>query len=138
MKIFQFGLESGNDDPFVPHNYEENCVAYTGTHDNDTSVGWYQKANPEHQDFARAYLNLGENPTNLGFTRTMINVLWKSAAVFTIAPLQDIFGLGTDARMNYPGTTSGNWQWRFNSSMITNEIQEWLQSVNSEANRMNP
>ncbi len=138
MKIFQFGLESGNDDPFVPHNYEENCVAYTGTHDNDTSAGWYQKANPEHQNFARAYLNLGENPTNLGFTRTMINVLWKSAAVFTIAPLQDIFGLGTDARMNYPGTTSGNWQWRFNSSMITNEIKEWLQSVNSEANRMNP
>ena len=53
MKIFQFGLEGGNDDPFVPHNFEENCVAYTGTHDNDTSAGWYEKAIPEHQGFAQ-------------------------------------------------------------------------------------
>jgi len=137
MRIFQFGLEGGNEDPFVPHNYEENCVAYTGTHDNDTSAGWYTVANPDHQNFARYYLNLGEQPTNLQFTRAMIRRLWQSLAVFTIAPLQDFLGLGTQARMNYPGTTSGNWQWRMQEDMLSTELQEWLADVNRKSERSN-
>ena len=137
MRIFQFGLEGGNEDPFVPHNYEENCVAYTGTHDNDTSAGWYNHATPEHQSFARYYLSLGENPTTLQLTRAMIGRLWRSLAVFTIAPLQDFLGLGTEARMNYPGTTSGNWQWRLQEGMLSAELQEWLSDVNLKSERFN-
>jgi len=137
MRIFQFGLEGGNEDPFVPHNYGENCVAYTGTHDNDTSAGWYHQANPEHQNFARDYLGLGEHPTDLDFTRAMIRRLWQSSAVFTIAPLQDFLGLGTEARMNYPGTTSGNWQWRMQDGMLSTELKEWLAEVNRKNQRSN-
>lgn len=136
MKIFQFGLEGGSDDPFTPHNYEENCVAYTGTHDNDTSAGWYAKANPEHQRFARAYLQLGEHPTPLELTRAMISQLWQSAAVFTLAPLQDLLGLGTQARMNYPSTTSGNWQWRVEESDLSEELLKWLHEVNLQHGRI--
>ncbi|MGD2027149.1 MAG: 4-alpha-glucanotransferase [Anaerolineales bacterium] len=135
MKIFQFGLEEGNEDPFVPHNYEEHCVAYTGTHDNDTSAGWYSSASPDHQAFARYYLNLGENPTNLEFTWAMIHRLWQSAAVFVLAPMQDFLGLGTEARMNYPGTTSGNWQWRMRKEALSQELADKLTRINQEANR---
>ena len=135
MKIFQFGLEGGNDDPFVPHNFEEHCVAYTGTHDNDTSAGWYNSASPEHQEFARYYLNLGDNPTNLEFTWAMIQRLWQSAAVFVLAPMQDFLGLGTEARMNYPGTTSGNWKWRMGLDDLNQELAAKLTQVNQETNR---
>lgn len=135
MKIFQFGFEGGNDDPFMPHNYQENCVAYTGTHDNDTSAGWYTKASSDHQNFARSYLSLDENPTDLEFTQAMIKRLWQSIAVFTIAPMQDFLGLGTQARMNYPGTTSGNWQWRMEDKMLSDDLLDWLQQVNQQYHR---
>jgi 4-alpha-glucanotransferase len=135
MKIFQFGLEGSKDDPFVPQNYEENSVAYTGTHDNNTSAGWYNRANPENQKFALKYLDLGESPSNLEFTQAMISKLWQSVAVFTLAPVQDLFGLGPEARMNYPGTTSGNWQWRMEERMLSGEIRDWLKAVNLQNKR---
>lgn len=135
MKIFQFGFEGGYDDPFLPHNYEENFAAYTGTHDNDTSAGWYANASPEDKIFARTYLKLGEQPSGLEFARAMITRLWQSEAVFTITPMQDLLGLGTQARMNYPGTTSGNWQWRMEEVMLSTELQNWLSEINQLSNR---
>ena len=135
MKIFQFGLEGGNDDPFTPHNYEVNCVAYTGTHDNDTSAGWYAKAAPEHQAFSRYYLGLNENCTPAEVAWRMIVKLWESPAAFTIAPMQDLLGLGTEARMNYPGTTSGNWQWRMGADAISNKLGEKLKELNQWTGR---
>jgi 4-alpha-glucanotransferase len=135
MKIFQFGLEGGNDDPFVPHNYEKNCVAYTGTHDNDTSAGWYQNANPEHKAFANYYLGLNEgaNPSKAAWR--MIVKLWESRANYTLAPMQDFLGLGTDARMNYPGTTSGNWQWRMPADATNDEMAVKLKKLNQRTGR---
>lgn len=135
MKIFQFGLEGGNDDPFVPHNYEEHCVAYTGTHDNNTSVGWYRSASPEHQGFARYYLGLNENPTDMQIAWRMIDRLWRSPAEFVVAPMQDLLGLGTEARMNYPGTTAGNWQWRMPANALTDALTSKLKEINQRANR---
>jgi 4-alpha-glucanotransferase len=135
MKIFQFGLEGGNEDPFVPHNFEENCVAYSGTHDNDTSAGWYQNAIPEHQWFARYYLGLDENPEPGLVAWRMIEKLWESVGVFTLAPMQDFLGLGTAARMNYPGTTSGNWQWRMDEADLSEELAGKLKKLNSSTNR---
>lgn len=135
MKIFQFGMEGGMEDPFLPHNYEENCVAYTGTHDNDTTAGWYRKAIPEHQAFARDYLGLPENVSDQEFTRAMISRLWESPAVFTLAPMQDFLGLGTEARMNYPGTTSGNWQWRMGAEALDPSLADWLKELNRTTRR---
>jgi 4-alpha-glucanotransferase len=135
MRIFQFGLEEGNDDPFVPHNYEPNCVAYTGTHDNDTSAGWFRNAIPEHKDFARYYLNLSKEPTNLEITWQMMDRLWKSVANTVVAPMQDPLGLGTEARMNYPGTTDGNWQWRMPAKALTPELTQRMKDLNTEADR---
>ncbi|HKJ27935.1 MAG TPA: 4-alpha-glucanotransferase, partial [Anaerolineales bacterium] len=135
MKIFQFGLEGGNDDPFVPHNFNEHCVAYTGTHDNDTSAGWYHNANPEHQAFARYYLGLSDDPTDIEIAHMMMDRLWHSVAAFVLAPMQDVLGLGTEDRMNYPGTTSGNWQWRMSPDALTPKIESWLKDLNESAER---
>jgi 4-alpha-glucanotransferase len=135
MKIFQFGMEGGMEDPFLPHNYEDNCVAYTGTHDNDTSAGWYRKAIPEHQSFAREYLNLAEDVTDQEFTQAMITRLWDSPAIFTLAPMQDLLGLGTEARMNFPGTTSDNWQWRMKAEVLSTSLADWLRELNRSTGR---
>ncbi|MCB2179701.1 4-alpha-glucanotransferase [bacterium] len=135
MKIFQFGLEGGNDDPFVPHNFEEHCVAYTGTHDNDTSVGWYRNASPEHQGFAQYYLGLDKNPTDMQIAWRMMDRLWRSPAEFVVAPMQDLLALGTEARMNYPGTTSGNWQWRVHAGVLTDELVKKLKNLNEVSGR---
>lgn len=135
MKVFQFGLEGGNDDPFVPHNFEENCVAYTGTHDNDTSAGWYKAASPEHQAFARYYLGVGDKPDPALIAWRMIVKLWESRAVFSITPMQDLLGLGTKARMNYPGTTSGNWQWRMERDVLGDSLAAKLKDLNQRTVR---
>ncbi len=135
MKIFQFGLEGGNDDPFVPHNFEENCVAYTGTHDNDTSAGWYAKAIPEHQGFAQYYLGVDKAAKPAFVAWRMIEKLWESVGNFTLAPMQDFLGLGTEARMNYPGTTSGNWQWRMKAEDTSGALAEKIGELNKRTGR---
>lgn len=131
MKIFQFGLEGGMGDPFLPHNYPENCVAYTGTHDNETSKGWYHHARAEHQHFAREYLN--SNGSDIAWR--MIERLWESAAVFTIAPMQDFLGLGDEGRMNVPGTTDYNWRWRMEAGAIHDDLIEELGALNRRTGR---
>jgi len=125
MKILQFAF-SGPDNPFLPHNYPANCVTYTGTHDNDTARGWYESA-PEHErDFARRYLMTdGEN-----FTQDLIRAAWGSVAVYAIAPLQDLLGLGTEARMNYPSTLGGNWAWRVDEEALSDELRGRLVELN--------
>lgn len=110
MKVFQFGFFGGADDPFLPHNYEKNCVAYTGTHDNNTFLGFVL----EDADGATArrisdYLGT-RRPEDL--SDAAIEAVWRSSADWAVAPMQDLLGLGSDARTNTPGTTSGNWDWR--------------------------
>ncbi len=99
MKVLQFAFSETPDDPFLPHNYPENCVAYTGTHDNDTSLGWYRSAPAAEQDFARRYL--GRSGEDISWD--MIRAIWSSVAVMTLAPMQDFLSLGPEARMNQPG-----------------------------------
>jgi len=125
MKILQFAF-SGPDNPFLPHNFPTNCVTYTGTHDNDTARGWYESA-PEHErDFARRYLMTdGEN-----FTQDLIRAAWGSVAVYAIAPMQDLLGLGTEARMNYPSTLGGNWVWRVDEEALSDELRGRLVELN--------
>ncbi len=107
MRILQFGF-SGPDNPFLPHMYVKECVAYTGTHDNDTARGWFESAPKAESRFALRYLHT----TARTFAWDMVRAIWSSVAVFAIAPLQDLLDLGPEARMNYPSRLGGNWKWR--------------------------
>jgi 4-alpha-glucanotransferase len=125
MKILQFAF-SGPDNPFLPHHYVPNCVAYTGTHDNDTSRGWYE-AVPEHEkDFARRYLRVDGSD----IAGDLIRAVWASVAVFALTPMQDLLGLGTEARMNYPSKLGGNWEWRLMEAVLSDELQGRLRELN--------
>jgi 4-alpha-glucanotransferase len=126
MRIFQFGFGSPQD-PFLPHNYVRNCVAYTGTHDNDTILGWYKAAPKSEQELARRYLNA----TARNLPWAMIRALWASAASTVVAPMQDLLGLGPEARMNFPGKPAGNWTWRVLDDQLTDELQAKLLEYNS-------
>jgi len=132
MKVFQFAFLSDPTDPFLPHNFPQNCVAYTGTHDNDTSVGWYRSAPERERDFVRRYLRIsGEN-----IAWDMIRAVWSSVAVLALAPMQDFLALGTEARMNYPGRASGNWQWRMPADAINDGLIERIREENYLNNRL--
>lgn len=133
MKIFQFGFGSGPDAPFLPHHYPENCIVYTGTHDNDTARGWYERVPESEREFFRRYLSSsGEN-----IAWDMIRGSWASVAVFALAPMQDLLNLGNAARMNYPGNPSGNWTWRMLPGAMTKTLSKRLAELNYLYSRMN-
>jgi 4-alpha-glucanotransferase len=125
MKILQFGF-SGADNPFLPHNYPANCVAYTGTHDNDTALGWYNTAPKEERKFALRYLNSDGSD----FAWDLIRGVWSSVAVYAVAPMQDVLSLGTEARMNYPSRLGGNWEWRMQEEDMSTSLAERLRELN--------
>ena len=135
MKILQFAFGDANGtNDFLPHNYEKNCVVYPGTHDNDTSQGWFQSlsadANNHGARESRAlilkYLNK-DNGTNIHWDLAIM--AFSSIADTAIIPLQDILGLGTQARMNLPGVAENNWEWRFSAQQLTDEIRDKLRSL---------
>jgi len=134
MKIFQFAFSSDPSDPFLPHNYPEHCVAYTGTHDNDTALGWYKSAPEDEQDFIRRYLARSGDDISWD----MIRAVWSSVAVFALAPLQDVLKLDADARMNFPGKPDGNWTWRFTPDMLTEPVRQRLYEMNYLYQRLTP
>ena len=125
MKILQFGF-SGADNPFLPHNYPAHCVAYTGTHDNDTALGWFESAPKEERKFALRYLNSDGSD----FAWDLIRGVWSSVAVCALAPMQDVLSLGTEARMNYPSRLGGNWEWRMNEDDLSPALAERLHDFN--------
>ncbi len=124
MKILQFGF-SGADNPFLPHNYPVHCVAYTGTHDNDTARGWFAMAPKDELRFARGYL--ASNARR--FARDLVRAIWSSVAVLAIAPMQDVLELGTEARMNYPGRPEGNWEWRMREADLSDGLARRLRRL---------
>jgi 4-alpha-glucanotransferase len=122
MKILQFAFDSNEQNNYLPHTYEKHCVVYTGTHDNDTTLGWYSKCSPEDRNRVNLYLNTDGSDICWDFIRAA----WSSVADIAIIPLQDLLGLGSDARMNTPATTGNNWKWRFTRDMIQPERCERL------------
>ena len=126
MRIFQFAFSATAADPFLPHNYISNCVAYTGTHDNDTTLGWYRSAPEKEQDFCRRYLARSGDDISWD----LIRGIRGSVAVFSICPLQDLLSLDTSARMNYPGRPSGNWGWRYQTDQLTDGLALRLKEMN--------
>jgi 4-alpha-glucanotransferase len=126
MKVLQFAFASDEKDPFLPHNFSRNCVAYTGTHDNDTTLGWYQSASEKEKDYCRRYLGRSGEDICWDFIR----LAWGSVADYALAPMQDFLNLDSSARMNYPGKPSGNWNWRLSPGSITQELILRLQEFN--------
>jgi 4-alpha-glucanotransferase len=137
MRVLQFAF--GDDpkaDDYRPHNYPRNCVVYTGTHDNNTTIGWFKeevlddttqsrKVRESERHLALKYMGSDGREVNWDFIRLAL----MSVADTAIIPLQDVLGLGSEARMNRPGTTEGNWIWRFRSKMLTREIKNRLREM---------
>jgi 4-alpha-glucanotransferase len=126
MKILQFAFADDASDKFLPHNYRRNFVVYPGTHDNDTTWGWYKHSGTEyeHDHFRRYFRTDGHDAA-----WTMIEAAWKSVAVMALATMQDILNLPTEARMNLPGRADGNWSWRFESWQITDHLTDRLRET---------
>ncbi len=136
MRILQFAFGGDTKNHDLPHNYIQNSVAYTGTHDNDTTVGWFnsgvgagstrgnEQIKREH-DFCLNYLNSKGEEINWDFIRAV----WSSVADSAVVPMQDLLGLGNDARMNLPASTIGNWNWRCQKDDFSDEIAERLKDL---------
>lgn len=118
MRVLQFAFEALKPNIHSPHAHTENCAVYTGTHDNDTTLGWYQKSNPKVKDYVCRYLNC--DGTDIAWD--LIRAALASPANLAITPLQDILALDSSARMNVPGTVAGNWRWRLSAHHLTEEI----------------
>jgi 4-alpha-glucanotransferase len=127
MKILQFAFDSDRANPFLPYNYAQpNCVVYTGTHDNDTTVGWMNQRSPEEQARVTGYFGC---TCPEGIHWNLIRLALGSVANMAIFPLQDILGYGSDCRMNTPGVANGNWGWRYPHGVITPDLQQRLKSL---------
>lgn len=123
MRVMQFAFGDSPANPYLPHNFEAQTVAYTGTHDNDTSLGWWQSASATERRSARAYLGpLADTEIHWA----MMQSLSQSVANTVIFPLQDVLGLDGAHRMNIPGVSQGCWQWRFNWSQVDSQAQRLL------------
>lgn len=115
MAILQFAFDGNHDNPYLPHNLHHNTVIYTGTHDNDTSLGWYRNVDEIMRDYFRRYLRIhGDNcPWD------MLRVAYESTCALAVVPLQDLMSLGSEARFNTPGKAEGNWQWRYTHDALS-------------------
>jgi len=126
MRIFQFAFDSTPEDPFLPHHYPVNCVVYTGTHDNDTVLGWYKRVPEKEKAFYRTYMHRDGSEVSWD----MIRGVWASVAVLGLAPMQDFLNLDNKARMNYPGNPSGNWTWRMPQEALDRQLQSQVKELN--------
>ncbi|MEI6044363.1 MAG: 4-alpha-glucanotransferase [Chloroflexota bacterium] len=118
MKVLQFGFGGNSTEAFLPHNFERNCVVYTGTHDNDTTQGWFKSILDHERTNVQLYL--GRDGTDIAWD--LIRVALSSVADIAIVPLQDILNLGAEGRMNTPGQAGGNWGWRYPSTSVLDLI----------------
>ncbi len=137
MKILLFAFGSGPDNPYLPHGYERNFVVYTGTHDNNTAVGWFY--DPERSDWEKQNLlrYLGCQGSD-GIHWDLIRLALSSVADLAIIPLQDVLGLGADSRMNFPGTTENNWAWRYSEEMLQEDLVHRLAEMSVTYGRISP
>lgn len=132
MKVLQFGFGDMKDRNYIPHFYTTtNCICYTGTHDNDTTMGWYAQQPEIIRDRIRRYGNTDGNLVSRDFIRFCMG----SIAKYAIFPLQDLLILGSEARMNTPGVAAANWAFRYTSDMLTRESREWLLQTTKLYNR---
>ncbi|HEY9610051.1 4-alpha-glucanotransferase, partial [Allocoleopsis sp.] len=127
MRILMFAFSDNSDNTYLPHHYVKNCVVYPGTHDNDTTLGWWQQASPKEKEFLAKYLGYSTPEEIEEINWVLIRMALASIADLAIIPLQDILGLDNSGRMNDPSVNAGNWRWRYESSeLLTEELSDRL------------
>jgi 4-alpha-glucanotransferase len=134
MRVLQFAFDGKSDNPHLPRNYIPNTVVYTGTHDNPTTRGWFAELPEQQRETLWKYL---KRPAGDGgeVAAALIDLAWSSGAGLAMAPLQDILNLGSEARMNLPGRTEGNWRWRCTEDMLTAPAFQSLHDLTKSVNR---
>ncbi len=126
MKVLQFGFEDLAENAFLPHQFKSsNCICYTGTHDNDTTRGWYESVSEKVRDKVRRYMRCDGSYITWDFIRTAM----ASTAKYALFPLQDLFGLDSSARMNTPGVAAGNWAWRYRADRLNSETAQQIRET---------
>lgn len=128
MKVLQFAFDSREESDYLPHNYINNCVVYTGTHDNDTVQGWFKSISKEDKEFCKKYLHLEKTKTNMVHWE-LIRAALSSVACMAVIPMQDYLGLGREARINTPSTLGNNWKWRMDKNAFTKELSEQIRQM---------
>ena len=139
MKVLEFAFDSrdsGSANDYLPHNYPENSVVYTGTHDNETIIGWFDCIKPEEQQMARAYLS-DFRTGKKGLHKQFINLIMRSSARMCIVPIQDYLGYDNRCRINTPSTIGTNWRWRMKKDALTDELQKEILFTTKLYGRMN-
>ena len=126
MKILQFGFDGTGESTFLPHQLStRNCICYTGTHDNDTTCGWYEHTSEQNKDKVRRYMNTDASIVSWDFIRTCLGTIAK----YAIFPVQDLLKLGSEHRMNTPGTATGNWEFRYRSGLLDEGMAKGLKQM---------
>jgi 4-alpha-glucanotransferase len=133
-KVLQFAFDGHSDNPYLPHNYLPNSVVYTGTHDNNTTRGWFEELPDWERQNLWRYLNQPASPGVMA-APALLGLAWSSAAALALAPLQDVLNLGTEARMNVPGQIGNNWRWRCTEDMLTDSAFQWLRALTETSHR---
>ena len=139
MKVIQFGFDindGGKTNDYLPHNYDRNCIVYTGTHDNETVAGWYASLKKKEKLLLREYLDDYHTDDEV-FYRSINRMAMASVANTCILPLQDVLGLDNSARMNQPSTVNTNWRWRMDAEMMSKEAQKELLELTKRYGRFN-
>jgi 4-alpha-glucanotransferase len=132
MKILQFAFDSGPDNPYLPHNHVRDCVVYTGTHDNDTTAGWFASLGDKEKKRVQRYLDRTDDVMAWRLIRAALASVARSAVI----PAQDLLALGSEARMNLPGTAKGNWSWRLSTDALNPEIARRLHELTEMYGRL--
>ncbi len=139
MKVLGFAFDPNDKKgagEYLPHNYPRNCVVYTGTHDNETLAGWYKGLKPANKRMIRDYLGLGKARTEV-VVRGIVRLALSSVADYAVIPMQDYLCLDNSARINYPSTLGGNWEWRCDKSLLTRELAEDIAGLTDRYGRCN-
>jgi 4-alpha-glucanotransferase len=134
MRVLQFAFDGHADNPYLPHNFVHNTVAYTGTHDNAPTRQWYEELPDYQRQNFWSYLNRAPG-TSADAAPELMRLAWSSPAALAIAPLQDLLNLGSEARMNVPGRADGNWRWRVREDMLSAQAFQWLQDLTESSQR---
>lgn len=134
MKVLEFAFDPYSDNEYLPHNFKKNCIGYIGTHDNETAVGWFKSQPSDVVEFAKDYMQIKDDEKEINWR--FIRCLFSTAADTVIVQMQDILGLDNSARMNTPSTLGGNWEWRMESGMLSDELCEKLKNVTSVYKRI--
>jgi 4-alpha-glucanotransferase len=134
MRILQFAFDGHADNPYLPHNFDSNTVAYTGTHDNPPTREWYEQLPDTQKQTLWSYLKR-RLADSAEAAPALIELAWSSVASLTIAPLQDILNLGVESRMNVPGCVGGNWRWRLTEEMMSTTTFQRLRELTDRSKR---